>query len=159
MKTLIACLLLAPALLLAQPAPSASAPGLVITPETACGAPGVGIAGATGLPERRDVVPPTKRVSKGHWVTDPACSAAPAAKDCPPQPAPTYWQFKGSLCVPAPGAMLPGRNVSPADVTVFSDGYQLAKPPKNRNKGTLTYECQRDPEGATAWVLINQHCR
>lgn len=142
----------------ATPAPAASAPDLVLTPDTACGQPGVGIAGATGLPERRDVVPPNKRVNRdGHWVMDPKCASVKPPKDCPEQLAPTQWQVKGKVCVRPQGATLPGRNVGPADVTVFSAGYFLATPPYRR--GTQTYECQRDAEGAAAWVLIKQYCR
>lgn len=158
---LVVGLLLLPLVAMAQPAPAASAasaPDLVLTRDTACGAPGVGIAGATGLPEKRDVVPPNKRVnSDGHWVMDPKCMQSKPPKDCPEQPAPTYWQVRNKVCVSPPGAKIPGRSVSPADVTVFSAGYFSATPPYR--KGTQTYECQRDPEGATGWVLIKQYCQ
>lgn len=136
------------------------------TPGTACGAAGTGDA------MRYTKESPTKRVkvresrgaddakpgalsyrvnATGEWVP---CNMPPKPKDCPPMPALQKWEIDGGkACATMPGKMLPGRNIGPAEVTVFSQGYFDAPWPGKR-KGSLTYECR--PEG---WVLTKQSCR
>lgn len=170
LKTLAACLLLAPAFLLAQPAPAASAasaPELALTPGTLCGAAGVGNAMryTAESPSRRVPVPEARPASKavaGEWASLvdgqgvwQACRMPPKPKDCPPMPVPGKWTGAGGAqCAPNNGAMLPGRNVGPVDITAYSQGYFAANPAPGQRRGSLTYECR--PEG---WVLIRQSCQ
>lgn len=160
----------APAAPPALPASAASAAtSLAPTPDTACGAAGTGYVwryepGATRRTKSLVTLADqgakpgawAKRVDRAGDVVAcrmPSKSAKP--KDCPPMPAPSKWAGEhGRQCAPNNGAMLPGRNIGPADVTVWSQGYFDANPAPGQRKGKLTYECR--PEG---WTLIGSYCQ
>lgn len=168
MKLAIASLALIAASAFAQEPAASAASAAAITPGTACGAAGTGYAMryTADSPSRRVPVQETRPASeagpdawaslvdgKGVWQ---ACKMPPKPKDCPPKPAPAKWadDDSGRQCVPSPGAMLPGRNVSPVDITVYSAGYFSANPAPGQRVGSLTYECRKE-----GWVLIKRYCR
>lgn len=146
-------------------APAASAPEL--TPNTSCGAGGTGDAMryTAASPSRRVPIRETREASKakpgelssrvdanGIWQS---CRMPDKAKDCQPMPPPEKWVGANKRECAAPiGAMLPARNISAVDVTIFSQGYFDAKPAPGQRKGSLTYECR--PEG---WTLIRKSCQ
>lgn len=164
-KTFASTALLIATLASAQPAPPASAPPL--TPNTTCGAGGTGDAMryTAESPSRRvpirEIRAPSRATpgelssrvnAQGIWE---ACRMPPKPKDCLPKPVPIKWSgANGRQCAAAIGTLLPGRDISPVDVTVFSQGYFAANPAPGQTKGSLTYECR--PEG---WVLIRQTCQ
>lgn len=152
----------------AQPAPAASAASApALTFNTSCGAAGTGNAMryTAESPSRRAPVSETREASKakpGEWASLvdgsgvwQACRMPPRPKDCPPMPAPVKWLGEAKRECAAPiGTALPGRDISPVDVTVYSQGYFAANPAPGQRRGSLTYECR--PEG---WVLIRQVCQ
>lgn len=163
-KTFASTALLIATLASAQPAPPASAP--IPTPNTACGAAGTGNAMryTPESPSRRVPISETREASKakpGEWASQVvdsvwvACRMPAKPKDCLPKPVPAKWAGEGNRqCAAAIGTLLPGRDISPVDVTVYSQGYFAANPAPGQRKGSLTYECR--PEG---WVLIRQTCQ
>lgn len=152
----------------AQPAPAASAASApALTFNTPCGAAGTGNAMryTAESPSRRVPLPETREASKakpGEWASLvdgagvwQACRMPPKPKHCQPMPVPAKWAGEGNKqCGSSLGALLPARDISPVDVTVYSQGYFAANPAPGQRRGSLTYECR--PEG---WVLIRQSCQ
>ena len=142
------------------PAPAASAASAPaaftvadLTKDTACGAPGVGIHGKTGVIERRAGKAGQRVDRDGEWVV--GCKMPPKPKDCPAQDLPASWVGEhGRTCLAVPGAVLPGRNISRADVTRYSAGYHDANPTPGQRRGGQVYECR-----ASGWVLLRQWCQ
>lgn len=150
----------------AQPAPAASAPVALtaadITKATKCGAGGVGRVYAgerRGQIESRAPTPGEYVNVRGDWAT---CKMESKQRDCLPIPLPDQsWWFDGRVCSATPGTILggvSGRNISPADVYVFTDGYYSPNRKPTDRRGWIVYECRRKPDGSAGWVQINRYC-
>lgn len=151
----------------AAPAASAASAPAPVTLSTACGAGGTGDAMRYTVesPSRRVPVRETRQASKaqpgelaslvngaGVWE---ACRMPPKPKDCPTQPVLAEWVGQGGRkCVSPPGAVLSGRNISPAKVTKFSADYFRANPLLGQRRGWVVYQCRKE-----GWVLLRQHCQ